>query len=97
MCIRDRLLADCGVKATTVILDELREQVKKQNLRYAGQARQALMDHGGGLHAAVRQEQSILQLLIEILVDLPIFPGNFVHLFGEVSPGFTQARKQAGK
>ena len=33
------LLADCGVKATTVILDELREQVKKQNLRYA-----ALMD-----------------------------------------------------
>ena len=38
------LLADCGVKATTVILDELREQVKKQNLRYAGQARQALMD-----------------------------------------------------
>ena len=38
------LLADCGVKATTVILGELREQVKKQNLRYAGQARQALMD-----------------------------------------------------
>ena len=37
------LLADCGVKATTVILDELREQVKKQNLRYAGQARQALL------------------------------------------------------
>ena len=32
------------MKATTVILDELREQVKKQNLRYAGQARQALMD-----------------------------------------------------
>ena len=38
------LLADCGVKATTVILDELREQVKKQGLRYAGQARQAMMD-----------------------------------------------------
>ena len=38
------LLADRGVKAPTVILDELREQVKKQNLRYAGQARQALMD-----------------------------------------------------
>ena len=58
---------------------------------------QLVQDHGGGLHAAVRQEQSILQLLIEILVDFPIFPGNFVHLFGEVSPGFTQARKQAGK
>ena len=48
------------------------------------------------LSASVK-EQGILQLLIEILVDFPIFPGNFVHLFGEVSPGFTQARKQAGK
>lgn len=38
------LLADCGVKATTVIMDELRERVKLQNLKYASQAREALMD-----------------------------------------------------
>ena len=38
------LLADCGVKATTVIMDELRERVKLQNMKYASQAREALMD-----------------------------------------------------
>ena len=38
------LLADCGVKATTVIMDELRAQVKEKNMRYASQAREALMD-----------------------------------------------------
>lgn len=38
------LLADCGVKATTVIMDELRERVKLQSMKYASQAREALMD-----------------------------------------------------
>lgn len=38
------LLADCGVKATTVIMDELRERVKQQNMKHAGEAREALME-----------------------------------------------------
>ena len=37
-------MADCGVKATTVIMDELRERVKLQSMKYASQAREALMD-----------------------------------------------------
>ncbi len=36
------LLADCGVKATTAILDELRDRVKRENLKDAGEARAAL-------------------------------------------------------
>ena len=36
------LLADCGVKATTAILDELRDRVKKENMKDAGEARAAL-------------------------------------------------------
>ena len=36
------LLADCGVKATTAILDELRVRVKKENMKDAGEARAAL-------------------------------------------------------
>ncbi len=36
------LLADCGVKATTAILDELRNRVKRENMKDAGEARAAL-------------------------------------------------------
>ena len=36
------LLADCGVKATTLILDELRTRVKAQNMKDAAEARAAL-------------------------------------------------------
>ncbi len=36
------LLADCGVKATTAILDELRDRVKQENMKDAGEARAAL-------------------------------------------------------
>ncbi len=36
------LLADCGVKATTAILDELRDRVKRENMKNAGEARAAL-------------------------------------------------------
>ena len=36
------LMADCGVKATTAIMDELRRQVKDQNVKEAGQAREML-------------------------------------------------------
>ncbi len=36
------LLADCGVKATTAILDELRARVKQENMKDAGEARAAL-------------------------------------------------------
>ena len=36
------LMADCGVKATTAIMDELRRQVKEQNVKEAGQAREML-------------------------------------------------------
>lgn len=36
------LLADCGVKATTLILDELRARVKAQNMKDAAEARAAL-------------------------------------------------------
>ncbi|MGN1019278.1 MAG: signal recognition particle-docking protein FtsY [Aristaeellaceae bacterium] len=36
------LMADCGVKATTAIMDELRAQVKAQNVKDAGQAREML-------------------------------------------------------
>ena len=36
------LLADCGVKATTAIMDELREQVKNQGVKEASQARDML-------------------------------------------------------
>lgn len=36
------LLADCGVKATSAILDELRDRVKKENMKDAGEARAAL-------------------------------------------------------
>jgi len=38
------LLADCGMKATTVIMEELRERVKQQNMKHASEAREALMD-----------------------------------------------------
>ncbi|MGN0972199.1 MAG: signal recognition particle-docking protein FtsY [Aristaeellaceae bacterium] len=36
------LMADCGVKATTAIMDELRAQVKEQNVKEAAQAREML-------------------------------------------------------
>ena len=36
------LLADCGVKATTVILDELRARVKRENMKDTAEARAAL-------------------------------------------------------
>ena len=36
------LMADCGVKATTAIMDELRAQVKDQNVKEAAQAREML-------------------------------------------------------
>ena len=36
------LMADCGVKATTAIMDELRRQVKDQNVKEAAQAREML-------------------------------------------------------
>ena len=36
------LLADCGMKATTAIMDELREQVKNQGVKEASQARDML-------------------------------------------------------
>ena len=36
------LMADCGVKATTAIIDELREQVKAQNVKEASVARDML-------------------------------------------------------
>ena len=36
------LMADCGVKATTAIMDELRAQVKEQNVKDAAQAREML-------------------------------------------------------
>ena len=36
------LMADCGVKATTAIMDELRAQVKAQNVKEAAQAREML-------------------------------------------------------
>ena len=38
------LLADCGVKATDAILDELRTQVKARQLTDAGEAREALKE-----------------------------------------------------
>ena len=38
------LLADCGVKATTAIMDELRERVKAGNVKEAAQARDMLKD-----------------------------------------------------
>ena len=38
------LLADCGVKATTAIMDELRERVKAGNVKEASQARDMLKD-----------------------------------------------------
>jgi len=36
------LLADCGVKATTTIMDELRERVKRENVKEASAARDML-------------------------------------------------------
>ncbi len=36
------LLADCGVKATTAILDELRDRVKRENMKDTAEARAAL-------------------------------------------------------
>ena len=36
------VMADCGLKAATVIIDELRERVKKQNVKDAGAAREIL-------------------------------------------------------
>ena len=36
------VMSDCGLKATTVIIDELRERVKKQNIRDAADARDVL-------------------------------------------------------
>ena len=38
------LLADCGVKATTAIMDELRERVKAGNVKEAAQAKDMLKD-----------------------------------------------------
>ena len=38
------LLADCGMKATTAIMDELREQVKSKGVKEAAQAREMLKD-----------------------------------------------------
>ena len=38
------ILSDCGVKATTAIMDELREQVKAGNVKEAAQARDMLKD-----------------------------------------------------
>ena len=38
------LLADCGVKATTVILDELRARVKRENMKDTAEARAALKE-----------------------------------------------------
>ena len=36
------VMADCGLKAATVIIGELRERVKKQNVKDAGTAREIL-------------------------------------------------------
>ncbi len=36
------IMSDCGMKATTVIIDELRARVKKNNIKDAGQARETL-------------------------------------------------------
>ena len=36
------VMSDCGLKATTVIIDELRDRVKKQNIRVAADAREVL-------------------------------------------------------
>ena len=36
------VMADCGLKATTVIIDELRARVKKENIKEAGEAREVL-------------------------------------------------------
>ncbi|MBR2824313.1 MAG: signal recognition particle-docking protein FtsY [Clostridia bacterium] len=36
------IMSDCGMKATTVIIDELRDRVKKNNLKDAAQARETL-------------------------------------------------------
>ena len=38
------LLADCGMKATTAIMDELRDQVKSKGVKEAAQAREMLKD-----------------------------------------------------
>ena len=36
------LMADCGMKATTVIMDELRDRVRRQNVKEAAEAREIL-------------------------------------------------------
>ena len=36
------IMSDCGMKATTVIIDELRARIKKNNIKDAGQARETL-------------------------------------------------------
>ena len=38
------VMADCGLKATTVIIDELRARVKKENVKDAGRAREILKE-----------------------------------------------------
>ena len=38
------VMADCGVKATTVIIDELKDRVKKGNVKSASEAREILKD-----------------------------------------------------
>ncbi len=38
------VMSDCGLKATTVIIDELRERIKKENVKDAGQAREMLKE-----------------------------------------------------
>ena len=50
-----------------------------------------------GLQPAVRHDQDILQLLVEILVNLPVFPDHIVDLLGHIPPGFAQPGPQTGK
>ena len=38
------LMSDCGMKATTVIVDELKDRVKKQNVKDAATAKEILKD-----------------------------------------------------
>ena len=58
---------------------------------------QFVHDGGGGLHATVGQEEDVLQLLVEILVNLPGFLDQVVHLVSQVAAGFAQALPQAGE
>ncbi len=38
------VMSDCGIKATTVIIDELRERIKKENVKDAARAREMLKE-----------------------------------------------------